>query len=255
MGRKKQKLSDKEISNLIIEIKNDHRGFEDKYKNILEEYKINKVIDSNNFKELFDLAESYRQYNLPYSLFTKLIFEVDESIDLSDFVVELKFNLRKIVSEQCVDDLNRKKARIIAKIIEHTELAITQKNSLYNKQKTIIDDLTKELKTNKKELEDRKKDIARLNEDLVKSYDTIYNLTRSVNSHKFDLIAIMSVVFTIFTVLGVNTSIISALSTIKELNILEMIGLFVFGNITLTFMIWFIMHYSKKYYMDFINKK
>lgn len=80
-------------------------------------------------------------------------------------------------------------------------------------------------------------------------------LNTDIKSNKFDLIALMSVVFTIFTVLGVNASIISAIATIKDLSIWKMVGLFIFGNGTLTLMIGRIMKFSKKYYMDFINNR
>lgn len=249
---KQGKLRDNDVEDLLKEIKNEHTLFESKYKNILDEYIDNTTIKEEDFENLFSLTNNYKQYNLPYSTFTRFIFEVSEDTDLSNFTAELKECLNKKIDKlknsDGVYDLDRKQARIMAKIIEHTELALSQKNNLYTKQKELIDELTRELNSSKEE-------ITSLTTELNSSSQKITTLTNSVSSHKFDLIALMSVVFTIFTVLGVNASIIAAIATIKDLNICKMIGLFAFGNITLAIMICCIMKFSKKYYMDFINNR
>lgn len=249
---KKPPLSDNDISELLKEIKNEQTQFESKYKDVLNKYIETTMIDEVDFDELFAFTNTYKQYNLPYSTFTRFIFEIGEDIDLSNFTTELKEcltrKIEKLKNSNGVYDVDRKQARIMAKIIEHTELALSQKNNLYTKQKELIDELTKELDSSKEE-------ITSLTGDLDSSKQEITTLKNSVSSHKFDLIALMSVVFTIFTVLGVNASIIAAIATIKDLNIWKMMGLFAFGNITLSIMICCIMKFSKKYYMDFINNR
>ena len=249
---KQGKLRDNDVEDLLKEIKNEHTLFESKYKNILDEYIDTTTIKEEDFENLFSLTNNYKQYNLPYSTFTRFIFEVGEDTDLSNFTAELKECLNKKIDKLKKSDgeydLDRKQTRIMAKIIEHTELALSQKNNLYTKQKELIDELTRELNSSKEE-------ITSLTTELNSSSQKITTLTNSVSSHKFDLIALMSVVFTIFTVLGVNASIIAAIATIKDLNICKMIGLFAFGNITLAIMICCIMKFSKKYYMDFINNR
>ena len=249
---KKPPLSDDDILELLKEIKNEQTQFETKYKDVLSKYIETTMIDEVDFDELFSFTNTYKQYNLPYSTFTRFIFVVGEDIDLSNFTTELKEcltrKIEKLKNSNGVYDVERKQARIMAKIIEHTELALSQKNNLYTKQKELIDELTKELDSSKEE-------ITSLTGDLDSSKQEITTLKNSVSSHKFDLIALMSVVFTIFTVLGVNASIIAAIATIKDLNICKMIGLFVFGNGTLALMICCIMKFSKKYYMDFINNR
>ncbi|WP_314990391.1 hypothetical protein [uncultured Gemella sp.] len=249
---KKPPLSDNDILELLKEIKNEQTQFETKYKDVLSKYIETTMIDEVDFDELFSFTNTYKQYNLPYSTFTRFIFVVGEDIDLSNFTTELKEcltrKIEKLKNSNGVYDVERKQARIMAKIIEHTELALSQKNNLYTKQKELIDELTKELDSSKEE-------ITSLTGDLDSSKQEITTLKNSVSSHKFDLIALMSVVFTIFTVLGVNASIIAAIATIKDLNICKMIGLFVFGNGTLALMICCIMKFSKKYYMDFINNR
>ena len=249
---KKPPLSDNDILELLKEIKNEQTQFETKYKDVLSKYIETTMIDEVDFDELFFFTNTYKQYNLPYSTFTRFIFVVGEDIDLSNFTTELKEclnrKIEKLKNSNGVYDVERKQARIMAKIIEHTELALSQKNNLYTKQKELIDELTKELDSSKEE-------ITSLTGDLDSSKQEITTLKNSVSSHKFDLIALMSVVFTIFTVLGVNASIIAAIATIKDLNICKMIGLFVFGNGTLALMICCIMKFSKKYYMDFINNR
>ena len=249
---KKPPLSDNDILELLKEIKNEQTQFETKYKDVLSKYIETTMIDEVDFDELFSFTNTYKQYNLPYSTFTRFIFVVGEDIDLSNFTTELKEcltrKIEKLKNSNGVYDVERKQARIMAKIIEHTELALSQKNNLYTKQKELIDELTKELDSSKEE-------ITSLTGDLDSSKQEITILKNSVSSHKFDLIALMSVVFTIFTVLGVNASIIAAIATIKDLNICKMIGLFVFGNGTLALMICCIMKFSKKYYMDFINNR
>lgn len=249
---KKPPLSDNDILELLKEIKNEQTQFETKYKDVLSKYIETTMIDEVDFDELFSFTNTYKQYNLPYSTFTRFIFVVGEDIDLSNFTTELKEcltrKIEKLKNSNGVYDVERKQARIMAKIIEHTELALSQKNNLYTKQKELIDELTKELDSSKEE-------ITSLTGDLDSSKQEITTLKNSVSSHKFDLIALMSVVFTIFTVLGVNASIIAAIATIKDLNICKMIGLFVFGNGTLALMICCIMKFSKKYYMDFISNR
>ncbi|VTX52189.1 hypothetical protein [Gemella haemolysans] len=249
---KKPPLSDNDILELLKEIKNEQTQFESKYKHVLSKYIETDMIDEVDFDELFSFTNTYKQYNLPYSTFTRFIFEVGEDIDLSDFIAELKKcltrKIEKLKNSNGVYDVDRKQARIMAKIIEHTELALSQKNNLYTKQKELIDELTRELDSSKEK-------ITSLTTKLNSSTQEITTLTNSVSAHKFDLIALMSVVFTIFTVLGVNASIIAAIATIKDLNIWKMIGLFVFGNGTLALMICCIMKFSKKYYMDFINNR
>ena len=263
---KKPPLSDNDILELLKEIKNEQTQFETKYKDVLSKYIETTMIDEVDFDELFSFTNTYKQYNLPYSTFTRFIFVVGEDIDLSNFTTELKEcltrKIEKLKNSNGVYDVERKQARIMAKIIEHTELALSQKNNLYTKQKELIDELTKELDSSKeeitsltKELDSSKEEITSLTGDLDSSKQEITTLKNSVSSHKFDLIALMSVVFTIFTVLGVNASIIAAIATIKDLNICKMIGLFVFGNGTLALMICCIMKFSKKYYMDFINNR
>lgn len=247
---KKPPLSDNDILELLKEIKNEQTQFETKYNNILSKYIETAMIDEVDFDELFSFTNTYKQYNLPYSTFTRFIFVVREDIDLSDFTTELKKcltrKIEKLKNSNGVYDVDRKQARIMAKIIEHTELALSQKNNLYTKQKELIDELTRELDSSKEK-------ITSLTKELDSSNQEITTLTKSVSAHKFDLIALMSVVFTIFTVLGVNASIIAAIATIKDLDIWKMIGLFAFGNITLSIMICCIMKFSKKYYMDFIK--
>ncbi len=249
---KKNPLSDNDISELLKEIKNEQTQFESKYKDVLSKYIETAMIDEIDFDKLFSFTNTYKQYNLPYSTFTRFIFEIGEDIDLSNFTTELKKcltrKIEKLKNSNGVYDVDRKQARIMAKIIEHTELALSQKNNLYTKQKELIDELTRELDSSKEK-------ITSLTTKLNLSNQEITTLTNSVSSHKFDLIALMSVVFTIFTVLGVNASIIAAIATIKDLNIWKMIGLFAFGNITLAIMICCIMYFSKKYYMDFINNR
>ena len=249
---KKPPLSDNDILELLKEIKNEQTQFETKYKVVLRKYIETTMIDEVDFDELFSCTNTYKQYNLPYSTFTRFIFEIGEDIDLSNFTTELKEcltrKIEKLKNSNGVYDVDRKQARIMAKIIEHTELALSQKNNLYTKQKELIDELTRELDSSKEK-------ITSLTEKLDSSYKKIDVLTKSAIAHKFDLIALMSVVFTIFTVLGVNASIIAAIATIKDLNICKMIGLFVFGNGTLALMICCIMKFSKKYYMDFINNR
>ena len=249
---KKPPLSDNDILELLKEIKNEQTQFETKYKDVLSKYIETTMIDEVDFDELFSFTNTYKQYNLPYSTFTRFIFVVGEDIDLSNFTTELKEcltrKIEKLKNSNGVYDVDRKQARIMAKIIEHTELALSQKNNLYTKQKELIDELTRELDSSKEK-------IISLTGDLDSSKQEITTLKNSVSSHKFDLIALMSVVFTIFTVLGVNASIIAAIATIKDLNICKMIGLFVFGNGTLALMICCIMKFSKKYYMDFINNR
>lgn len=249
---KKPPLSDNDILELLKEIKNEQTQFETKYKDVLSKYIETTMIDEVDFDELFSFTNTYKQYNLPYSTFTRFIFVVGEDIDLSNFTTELKEcltrKIEKLKNSNGVYDVDRKQARIMAKIIEHTELALSQKNNLYTKQKELIDELTRELDSSKEK-------ITSLTGDLDSSKQEITTLKNSVSSHKFDLIALMSVVFTIFTVLGVNASIIAAIATIKDLNICKMIGLFVFGNGTLALMICCIMKFSKKYYMDFINNR
>ena len=249
---KKPPLSDNDILELLKEIKNEQTQFETKYKDVLSKYIETTMIDEVDFDELFSFTNTYKQYNLPYSTFTRFIFVVGEDIDLSNFTTELKEcltrKIEKLKNSNGVYDVDRKQARIMAKIIEHTELALSQKNNLYTKQKELIDELTGELDSSKEK-------ITSLTGDLDSSKQEITTLKNSVSSHKFDLIALMSVVFTIFTVLGVNASIIAAIATIKDLNICKMIGLFVFGNGTLALMICCIMKFSKKYYMDFINNR
>ncbi len=249
---KKPPLSDNDILELLKEIKNEQTQFETKYKDVLSKYIETTMIDEVDFDELFSFTNTYKQYNLPYSTFTRFIFVVGEDIDLSNFTTELKEcltrKIEKLKNSNGVYDVDRKQARIMAKIIEHTELALSQKNNLYTKQKELIDELTRDLDSSKEK-------ITSLTGDLDSSKQEITTLKNSVSSHKFDLIALMSVVFTIFTVLGVNASIIAAIATIKDLNICKMIGLFVFGNGTLALMICCIMKFSKKYYMDFINNR
>ena len=249
---KKPPLSDNDILELLKEIKNEQTQFETKYNDILSKYIETTMVDEVDFDELFSFTNTYKQYNLPYSTFTRFIFVVGEDIDLSNFTTELKEcltrKIEKLKNSNGVYDVDRKQARIMAKIIEHTELALSQKNNLYTKQKELIDELTRELDSSKEK-------ITSLTGDLDSSNQEITTLKNSVSSHKFDLIALMSVVFTIFTVLGVNASIIAAIATIKDLNICKMIGLFVFGNGTLALMICCIMKFSKKYYMDFINNR
>ena len=245
-------LSNNDILELLKEIKNEQTQFESKYKDVLSKYIETTMIDEVDFDELFSFTNTYKQYNLPYSTFTRFIFEIGEDIDLSNFTTELKKcltrKIEKLKNSNGVYDVDRKQARIMAKIIEHTELALSQKNNLYTKQKELIDELTRELDSSKEK-------ITSLTTKLNLSTQEITTLTNSVSAHKFDLIALMSVVFTIFTVLGVNASIISAIATIKDLSICKMIGLFVFGNGTLALMICCIMKFSKKYYMDFINNR
>ena len=249
---KKPPLSDNDISELLKEIKNEQTQFESKYKDVLNKYIETTMIDEVDFDELFAFTNTYKQYNLPYSTFTRFIFEIGEDIDLSNFTTELKEcltrKIEKLKNSNGVYDVDRKQARIMAKIIEHTELALSQKNNLYTKQKESIDELTRDLDSSKEK-------ITSLTTKLNLSDQEITTLTNSVSAHKYDLIALMSVVFTIFTVLGVNASIIAAIATIKDLNIWKMMGLFAFGNITLSIMICCIMKFSKKYNMDFINNR
>ena len=147
------------------------------------------------------------------------------------------------------------KIMCFTKIIEHTQLAINQKISLHAKQEEKINKISDSMRKHIDVTRRINKNANKLNNILKMQEKKMEELNTDIKSNKFDLIALMSVVFTIFTVLGVNASIISAIATIKDLSIWKMVGLFIFGNGTLTLMIGRIMKFSKKYYMDFINNR
>lgn len=271
-------VTEEKYKEIIDTIENNQREFEQQFKDIFEKYIEDESYEdsetsSNDFLLLFNFSSNYTISNIPYAKITTIIFNCKDVEYLPDFINFLKYELKKLVTDRYENNEFYKKdinqVNILSKIIEHTQLAINQKISLHAEQEEKINNisdfmrkhinLTSKINKNAKELvntlEKQEEKMEKLNTDIKEQEEKIEELNTDIKSNKFDLIALMSVVFTIFTVLGVNASIISAIATIKDLNICKMIGLFAFGNITLAIMICCIMKFSKKYYMDFINNR
>lgn len=257
-------ITEEKYREIIDRIENNQREFEYQFKDILEKYIKNEGYEnsetsSNDFLLLFNFASNYTISNIPYAKITTFIFNYDNVENLSDFIDFLKLELKKLVTNKYENNKFYKKdieqVNVLSKIIEHTQLAINQKISLHAEQEEKINNISDFMKTHINVTTRINRNAIKLSNKLETQEKKVKKLDTDIKSNKFDLIALMSVVFTIFTVLGVNASIISAIATIKDLNIWKMIGLFAFGNITLAIMICCIMKSSKKYYMDFINNR
>ena len=259
------KVVTEEIYKEIIDrIENNQREFEQQFKDIFKKYiededYENSIYSCNDFQALFNFSSNYRTDNIPYAKITTIIFNCEDVECLPDFINFLKSELKKLVTDRYENnefyekDINQ--VNILSKIIEHTQLAINQKISLHAEQEEKINNISGFMRKHVDVTTRINKNAKKLDNTLKMQEKKMEELNTDIKSHKFDLIALMSVVFTIFTVLGVNASIISAIATIKDLSICKMIGLFVFGNGTLALMICCIMKFSKKYYMDFINNR
>lgn len=257
-------VTEEKYKEIIDRIENNQREFEQQFKDIFEKYiededYENSIYSCNDFQALFNFASNYRTDNIPYAKITTIIFNCEDVEYLPDFINFLKYELKKLVTDRYENnkfyEKDIKQVNILSKIIEHTQLAINQKISLHAEQEEKINNISGFMKKHINVTTRINKNAKKLGNTLKTQEEKIEELNTDIKSNKFDLIALMSVVFTIFTVLGVNASIISAIATIKDLNIWKMIGLFAFGNGTLTLMICCIMKFSKKYYMDFINNR
>ena len=257
-------VTEEKYKEIIDTIENNQREFEQQFKDIFEMYIEDESYEdsetsSNDFLLLFNFSSNYSISNIPYAKITTIIFNCEDVEYLPDFINFLKSELKKLVTDRYENNVfyekDIKQVNILSKIIEHTQLAINQKISLHAKQEEKINKISDSMRKHIDVTRRINKNANKLNNILKMQEKKMEELNTDIKSNKFDLIALMSVVFTIFTVLGVNASIISAIATIKDLSIWKMVGLFIFGNGTLTLMIGRIMKFSKKYYMDFINNR
>ncbi|MFZ4958261.1 hypothetical protein ACOYXX_13580, partial [Enterococcus thailandicus] len=91
-----------------------------------------------DFQDLYHEAEKVNPAALPYADLTTLVFE-DEQDSSEGFIIELKDFYTSLFYEKKEQDaltINDEKAiSVLAKAAEHLNLALSQKNSLYKKQK------------------------------------------------------------------------------------------------------------------------
>ncbi|OJG78119.1 hypothetical protein RV14_GL001220 [Enterococcus ratti] len=121
---------------------------------IYEQYTMNKYGEEkleNDFKDLYELAKNINPAALPYAQLTTLIFRDDMDEEATDAFIQrlTRFYTKIFEFKKNNNDLKKLDAvsiATLAKVKEHLSLALSQKNSLYNKQKQELSNLKKLLK-------------------------------------------------------------------------------------------------------------
>ncbi|MGP1412229.1 MAG: hypothetical protein ACTTKD_10400 [Peptoanaerobacter stomatis] len=190
------------------------------------------LVDSKNFntKDTIEILKALNDNNIRilYSMLTNTVYSCKK-----EQVGIMTTNLDKLKDKSQDVEYNIKK--YIIKVYDHVNLAIKQQDMFYEKAKGLKEEIIKE-------------SIAPLENKIISSAKD------EIRDNKVDIIALTTLIFSVFTVISLNVTIFAA--TLEKVeNIYQSIRLLFFVNVILIITIFCIYAIIRKIHGDIENKQ
>lgn len=192
--------------------------------------------------ELFeDYYNNSREYY--YSEIAKFVYKSEESGFINQKIFGIIGKLNKNTDGDLILNLER--------LYEHINLELIRKLN--------VDKISKEYEEkNLRILSETKKIEERINElsenEIGKVEKNISNVKKDMKNHKFDVIALTTLIFTAFTVISINASIFGS-TILKSVSIKSVIGMMAATNLIVILTVYVIYSIIRKIHGDIDSKE